>query len=221
MIRASLFSTIHPIFPLLQSQYLAVRRKPVRELIPSPLQHHHFLLVWVNDTVLTNRVDSVNKSNILSHAKDLLYSLERQRPKGRSIMFLAHSLGGLIVKEVLCRVQHAGEAELNNVLKSTEAVVFLGTFHRGSPGFARLGDLAGRIVSTDTNETLIRSLGLDSPKLGLSRKSFLQQGRTCSFRVKTFQESLSLLESTAVDSFYLHALDTQQLKALWYRNLMS
>lgn len=35
MIPASLFCTIHPISPLLQSQYFAVGGKPVRELISS------------------------------------------------------------------------------------------------------------------------------------------------------------------------------------------
>ena len=164
-----------------------------KDLLPADCPNAR-ILVWGYDTVLTNGFAPVNKSNIFSHAKDLLYSLERQRPNGRSIIFVAHSLGGLIVKEVLRRAQHAEEAELNNVLESTKAVVFLGTPHRGSPGFARLGDLAGHMVSTlfrmDTNEALIRSLGLDSPELELSRESFLQQWRTCGFRVKTFQESL-------------------------------
>jgi hypothetical protein len=41
----------------------------------------------------------------------------------------------------------------------------------------------------DSNEPIIRALGLDSPELELSRESFLQQWRTYGFVAKTFQES--------------------------------
>jgi hypothetical protein len=142
---------------------------------------------------VTEGYGAVNKANIFAHAKDLLYSLERQRPKGRSIIFVAHSLGGLLVKDVLRRAQQAEEAEFNDIIESTKAVVFLGTPHRGSPGFAGVGEIARHVVSTllkmDSNKAVIRALGLDSPELELSRESFLQQWRTYGFRVKTFQES--------------------------------
>jgi pimeloyl-ACP methyl ester carboxylesterase len=149
--------------------------------------------MWGYDTVLTKGFSPISKSDLFSHANDLLYALERERPKGRSIVFVAHSLGGLLVKEVLHRSQQAGEADLNDIVESTKAVVFLGTPHRGSPEFKKIGDVAGHIVShimrMDTNDALLGSLGLDSPELDLSRESFLQQWRTHGFRVKTFQES--------------------------------
>ena len=151
------------------------------------------ILVWGYDTTVTEGYGAVNKANIFAHAKDLLYTLERQRRKGRSIIFVAHSLGGLHVKDVLRRVQQAEEAEFNDIIESTKAVDFLGTPHRGSPGFAGLGEIAWHVVSTllkiDSNKAVIRALGLDSPELELSRESFLQQWRTYGFRVKTFQES--------------------------------
>ncbi|KAK4649956.1 hypothetical protein QC762_703660 [Podospora pseudocomata] len=49
--------------------------------------------------------------------------------------------------------------------------------------------VASTILRVDSNETIIRALGLDSPEQELSRESFLQQWRTYGFLVKTFQES--------------------------------
>ena len=43
---------------------------------------------------------SVNKNSIFEHANDLLFALERTRNHGQPIIWVAHSLGGIIVKQV-------------------------------------------------------------------------------------------------------------------------
>jgi protein SERAC1 len=59
------------------------------------------ILAWGYDTKVTKYTTGpVNKNSIFSHAKDLLYSLARERPIGRHLIFIAHSLGGIVVKEV-------------------------------------------------------------------------------------------------------------------------
>ena len=41
----------------------------------------------------------VNKNSIFAHCKVLMNDLSRTRPLGRPVQFVAHSLGGIIVKE--------------------------------------------------------------------------------------------------------------------------
>jgi hypothetical protein len=59
------------------------------------------IMTWGYDTAVTKGIAApTNKGNIFAHAKDLLYALDRERPQGRLLIFVAHSLGGIIVKEV-------------------------------------------------------------------------------------------------------------------------
>lgn len=67
------------------------------------------ILVFGYDTKITNYGRaSTNKNSIYSHAKDLLFALSRETEgcraglsgKRRQIIFVAHSLGGIVVKEV-------------------------------------------------------------------------------------------------------------------------
>ncbi|KAK3984172.1 hypothetical protein QBC44DRAFT_375483 [Cladorrhinum sp. PSN332] len=167
-----------------------------RDLLPGDCPHAR-VMVWGYDTVVTKGYSPANRSNVFTHAKDLLYAIERSCPKGRNIIFVAHSLGGLLVKEMLRRSQHSEDGGLRRIIESTKGVVFLGTPHRGSPDFARLGDLIRKVASTvlrvDSNASILRALALDSPELELSRESFLQQWRTYEFQVKTFQECQAMV----------------------------
>lgn len=96
-----------------------------KDLLPADCPNAR-ILVWGYDTVVTEGYSPVNKANLFAHAKDLLYSLERQEPKGRSIIFVAHSLGGLLVKDVLRRAQQADEAEYNDIIEFNQSCYFSG-----------------------------------------------------------------------------------------------
>lgn len=84
------------------------------------------------------------------------------------------------------------ESEYEDVAKSTKAVIFFGTPHRGSSELADLGQVvrsvASKILRVDTNSALLRALGVDQPELEQRRLSFTKQWRNLGFRVKTFQE---------------------------------
>ncbi|KAI1455732.1 hypothetical protein F4805DRAFT_434676 [Annulohypoxylon moriforme] len=154
------------------------------------------ILTWGYDSWVTKSYAATSKNNLFGHAKDFMYEYERNRPHGRGIIFVAHSLGGLIVKEVLRRCETSDETQFQNILQSTQAVIFLGTPHRGSPGFASIAEVVRSLGSTllrfDSNESMIRALGIDAPELELSRESFISQWGRLQFTVKTFQEAQPL-----------------------------
>lgn len=81
-------------------------------------------------------------------------------------------------------------------MQSRKGIIFLGIPHRGSPGFASLGDIVRRVASTvarvDSNSTLLRSVGTDSPELEIGRESFITLWYRYKFRVKAFQEARGL-----------------------------
>lgn len=95
--------------------------------------------------------------------------------------------------KVLRRAETSAETRLKNIVECTHAVLFLGTPHRGSPGMASLGEVvrkvAGNILRVDSNASILRALGVDSPELELCRESFITQWRVYNFTVKTFQEA--------------------------------
>lgn len=74
-----------------------------------------------------------------SFARELLVNIQRTREtedeKQRPILFVCHSMGGLVVKKALL-VAYVAEVHYKNILDSTTAVLFLGTPHGGSDSAA-------------------------------------------------------------------------------------
>ena len=80
---------------------------------------------------VTQGFEAANQAKIFSHAKNLLYDLEDRRKAApdRDLLFIAHSLGGILVKEALRR----STADSNGkILAATKGVFFFGTPHAGS-----------------------------------------------------------------------------------------
>ncbi|KAF5006590.1 hypothetical protein FDECE_7041 [Fusarium decemcellulare] len=79
-----------------------------------------------------NRFGDVANTRIIHHANDLLRNLVLKRldEPDRPLIFIAHSLGGLIVKRaiLLCATNDDWKAVKN----STKSIIFMGTPHMGS-----------------------------------------------------------------------------------------
>lgn len=155
------------------------------------------IMTFGYNTNITQGYHAANQGNIFSHARDLLYGLEGKRRKAadRDLIFIAHSLGGILVKEVLRRSEFDPDARIQKIFSSTTGVFFFGTPHRGSKDWASFGEgvarVAGHLMGVDTNNQVIHALLPSGPELELCRESFTTQWvkRGDSLTVRTFQES--------------------------------
>ncbi|CAG9977751.1 unnamed protein product [Clonostachys byssicola] len=81
--------------------------------------------------------DSSSRNRVQEHASNLLASLGRQRDEdntsSRPIIFVCHSLGGLVCMDALVlSEQQGGQHNLPKIHEQTIGIAFLGTPHQGS-----------------------------------------------------------------------------------------
>lgn len=79
-----------------------------RDLLPNECEAARIWTYGYDSRVAKGYGASVNKNSIFQHAHDLLFALERTRNQGQPIICVAHSLGGIIVKQV-CRTNRYEE----------------------------------------------------------------------------------------------------------------
>jgi hypothetical protein len=94
---------------------------------------------------------------------------------------------------------------LKDIVKTTSAVVFMGTPHKGSKQWASKGSKAQTIAGTlfmDNNPALLDTLGLKSGELFRSANRFTAIWEEYDFTVKTYIEDRSLLGKEKVKQLY-------------------
>ena len=107
-----------------------------------------------------------SQNRLSSHAENLLGELtglrEETDTENRDVIFVAHSLGGLVVKKALQLSESSAEKHLRRLEGNTAGILFLGTPHGGSdfaPFAKSVGAclrLIGKRVNTDILDTLRR-----------------------------------------------------------------
>ncbi|EFY94038.2 hypothetical protein MAA_10501 [Metarhizium robertsii ARSEF 23] len=112
---------------------------------------------------------SNSTSDIIDHAKSLLSSLVDEREEKdemlRPIVFVGHSLGGIVIKQALFQARI--EQRYSSISKSTIGIIFLGTPHRGSEK-AAYGKLLATLAATVMNRPpprLLNALQTNSSEL--------------------------------------------------------
>ncbi|KAL4790654.1 hypothetical protein BDV19DRAFT_372080 [Aspergillus venezuelensis] len=128
----------------------------LRDFLPKQLPQARILLFGYNSNVSIQS----SSAGVREQAQYLLNRLwlERQGYETRPIIFIAHSLGGIVVKEALV------QAKLGHTYQSIQAatygIVFFGTPHRGSH-LAKLGETLAKAVRAflrTPNNTFINAL---------------------------------------------------------------
>jgi Putative serine esterase (DUF676) len=132
-------------------------------------------MTWGYDVDINGFFSSSSGASILQHAETLLSDLRivRQSDEAQKIplIFIAHSLGGIVVKEAICLAQ---DPRYRSELAATHGVMFVGTPHRGSSS-ASLGKIAfeiSRVFLQSPNLKILRSLEPDSDMLERISRQF-------------------------------------------------
>ncbi|PKY04955.1 hypothetical protein P168DRAFT_304062 [Aspergillus campestris IBT 28561] len=115
----------------------------------------------------------VGQNTLESHASNLVNDLARVREADESevpqeIIFVAHSLGGLVVKKAMEVSEHSADEHLMQIEKETVGIAFLGTPHRGAD-IAPFTDAIANIVKISgvrTNAKILDTLERNSQVLG-------------------------------------------------------
>ncbi|KAI9761267.1 MAG: hypothetical protein M1840_001991, partial [Geoglossum simile] len=137
------------------------------------------IITWGYDSSAANVFSYASKESIFGHAETLLEDLSRLRAgKTRPVIFLGHSLGGLVIKQALIKSaeynSHGRHPTLGEIYASTKSVIFLGTPHRGSDKES-LGEVVSKVAKfsfRQPNEQLLQTLKPDSHILENQRDQF-------------------------------------------------
>ncbi|KAI4282990.1 MAG: hypothetical protein L6R38_002516 [Xanthoria sp. 2 TBL-2021] len=166
-----------------------------KHLLPEALPSAR-VFVYGYDTKVRHTLGApVSKNNVYDIASDFLRTLEAERRSqpSRPLMFIAHSLGGIVVKELLrqsygLQVQHS---HLHRIYKATAAVMFFGTPHGGADprGFREhVVEQVARAAGLTVNEQIVSTLLPTSERLRELRDEFGLMARREGWIIYSFQE---------------------------------
>ncbi|KAL3298221.1 phosphorylase superfamily protein, partial [Colletotrichum asianum] len=127
--------------------------------------------IWVygyNADLIGGLLQARNQNSVLQHGNDLKMKMSRSLKDDAPIIFVAHSLGGLVVKVALQRL-HSDRAEASSgLLSRLKAVVFCGTPHRGSDtaSWALIARHLAAVAGINVNRRQLDDLSVDSQVVG-------------------------------------------------------
>ena len=163
------------------------------DLLPSNIRNARIISFGYDSQILGFFYGANNQNSLFAHARNLLQELValRRHDSQRKLIFAAHSMGGLLVKDVLRRARNLrDQPRYRHLYESTYACMFFGTPHRGSDktGWAMLARRLALAVLQDSNDKLIRNLEPNDEALDLLREDFAQVLGERRIRLHTFQE---------------------------------
>ncbi|ROW07965.1 hypothetical protein VMCG_03419 [Cytospora schulzeri] len=167
-----------------------------RDLLPRTVSNARVLTYGYDTKIRHAFVGPVSKNNVVDHGWDLLCALEdvRRDNPSRPLLFMAHSLGGLIAKIALIKSQDFEHVKphLHYVVASTVGVFFFGTPHRGAdplgPGIRQILMAMAKGFAFKLNNSIVGTLMPSGEYLREIRDSFLSLAKQRNLVIYSFQE---------------------------------
>jgi len=136
----------------------------------------------------------VSHNTLYAHAGDFLAALEasRREDPSRPLIFVAHSLGGLVVKEVLRRSRgYINQDDLRSVFDATTGIIFFGTPHEGADPLGTIHhvvSLLAKGVGFRVNEKIVEALSPSADQQMQLRDEFTSMIDKRGWVIHSFQE---------------------------------
>jgi len=126
------------------------------------------------------------KQNLEERSEDMLAKLVEAGVGSRPVIFVGHSMGGLIIKKMLVSAQTSGDLDLQKFSENTKGVVFYSTPHEGTH-IAKMNSVVKYFFFPSVE---VQELEMDSPallELNTYFKQFVEKFKT---RVISFGETI-------------------------------
>lgn len=138
-----------------------------------------------------------NANDLRGHGKKLAMEVANSRSASaqRPIIFLAHSLGGLVVEQALLICLEPNEPRLQDVVQNTVGILYFGTPHQGSYLASTGSKFAGLLNHVrQVNRRTLSVLKTDSEVLHILEEQFQRQlaHRFRSIKICCFYEALPI-----------------------------
>ena len=160
------------------------------------------ILSFGYDADIVNFWNPASNSRLSNHGENMVGELVRKRERTntetRKILFIAHSLGGLVIEHALSHSRNAVEDFLQQIERHTAGIVFLGVPHCGAD-LASWASFGTRMVSLlkRANKDIVGVLEPGSEMLRLVEKNFhnilrLRKDKGSEISIICFYEELAV-----------------------------
>jgi hypothetical protein len=166
-----------------------------RDLLPTTVPNARIFTYGYNTRIRHLLGPNKGKVTVYSIAWDLIVCLEAKRRSEASkpLLFIAHSLGGIVVKEAL-RQSYGSElrqSHLHSIYKSVSGILFFGTPHGGAEPRGLIFNIATKgmkALGFQVDEQIVDALLPSSERLQELRDEFGPMARQKNWIIYSFQE---------------------------------
>ncbi|KAJ8983007.1 hypothetical protein NQ317_014303 [Molorchus minor] len=140
-----------------------------------------------------------SKLTLDERGDELLEKLLQAGVGSKPIVWVTHSMGGLIVKNMLCKAYENDNSVIKNVCLNTKGIVFYSTPHNGS----RIANLSHATTLLLWPSVEVQELRQNSPQLKKIHAKFLEIVNKVPMKIITFVETKSTVVTAMKFNFLL------------------